>query len=207
VTDANLVLGRLDPEFFLGGRMPIFPERSRDAVARLAARIGKPAVETALGIVDIANANMEKAIRVISVERGHDPRRFSLLSFGGAGGMHAADLAARLKMPRIIVPRNAGVLSAFGLLCADAVKDHVRCLLKSEDLLTAGEIETAFRGLERRAVRDMAADGFRPAAVALRRQVDLRYAGQSYEITLPFSRRPKAPGALRRAFDREHRRL
>jgi N-methylhydantoinase A/oxoprolinase/acetone carboxylase beta subunit len=207
VTDANLVLGRLDPEFFLGGRMSIFPERSRDAIARLAARIGKSAVETALGIVDIANANMEKAIRVISVERGHDPRLFSLLSFGGAGGMHAADLAARLKMPRIIVPRNAGVLSAFGLLCADAVKDHVRSLLKSEDRLSSREIETAFRGLERRAVRDMAADGFRPDAVALRRLVDLRYAGQSYEITMPFSRLSRTPGALRRTFDRAHRRL
>ena len=207
VTDANLVLGRLDPEFFLGGRMAIFPERSRDAVARLAARIGKTAVETALGIVAIANANMEKAIRVISVERGHDPRRFGLLSFGGAGGMHAADLAARLKMPRIIVPRNAGVLSAFGLLCADAVKDHVRSLLKPEDRLRPGEIEAAFRGLERRAVRDMTADGFRPEAVVLRRLVDLRYAGQSYEIALPFPARLKAPGALRRAFDREHRRV
>ncbi len=207
VTDANLVLGRLDPEFFLGGRMPIFPERSRDAVARLAARIGKTEVETALGIVAIADANMEKAIRVISVERGYDPRSFSLLSFGGAGGMHAAGLAARLRMPRIIIPRNAGVLSAFGLLCADAVKDHVRSLLKPEDRLAPGDLEDVFGRLEREAIREMAAEGFRPANVVLRRLIDLRYAGQSYEITLPFSRSINIPGALRRAFDREHRRL
>lgn len=207
VTDANLVLGRLDPEFFLGGRMRISPGRSRDAVARLAGRIGKSAVDTARGIVAIANANMEKAIRVISVERGHDPRRLSLLPFGGAGGMHAAELAARLGMPRIIIPRNAGVLSAFGLLCADAVKDRVRSLLKPESRLAPGELETAFRGLERLVVRDMRDDGFAPDRVVLRRLMDLRYAGQSYEITMPLPGRSATPGALRRAFDREHRRL
>jgi N-methylhydantoinase A/oxoprolinase/acetone carboxylase beta subunit len=98
VTDANLVLGRIDPDFFLGGRMRIDPERSREAVGRLAARIGKTVLAAAQGIVDIANANMEKAIRVISIERGFDPRVFALFSFGGAGGMHAADLAAALRM-------------------------------------------------------------------------------------------------------------
>ncbi len=207
VTDANLVLGRLDPEFFLGGRMRLHPERGREAVARLAARIGKSTVETAAGIVAIANANMEKAIRVISVERGHDPRRFSLLSFGGAGGMHAADLAARLRMPRVIIPRNAGVLSAFGLLCADAVKDYVRSLLVAGDNLSAAQLGSAFRDLERHAGRDMAADGFRLKNVVLRRFADLRYAGQSYEITLPLAGiSGKTPDALRRAFDREHRR-
>ncbi len=132
VTDANLCLGRLDPGFFLGGRMRIHPDRSRRAVGALARRIGKTELETALGIVAIANANMEKAIRVISVERGHDPRAFALFPFGGAGGMHAVEMAAHLGMPTVIVPRNAGVLSAFGLLMADPVKDYTKSLMRCE---------------------------------------------------------------------------
>ncbi|MBM3295788.1 MAG: hydantoinase/oxoprolinase family protein, partial [Candidatus Aminicenantes bacterium] len=108
VTDANLVLGRIDPDFFLGGRMKIDPERSLEAVGRLAAAIGKSVPDTAQGIVDIANANMEKAIRVISIERGIDPRDFTLLSFGGAGGMHAVDMAAHLRMKSVLAPANAG---------------------------------------------------------------------------------------------------
>jgi len=110
--------------------MRIHPERSRAAVGALARRIGKSERETALGIVAVANANMEKAIRVISVERGHDPRAFALFPFGGAGGMHAVEMAEHLGMPTVVVPRNAGVLSAFGLLMADPVKDYTRSLMK-----------------------------------------------------------------------------
>jgi N-methylhydantoinase A/oxoprolinase/acetone carboxylase beta subunit len=126
VTDANLFLGRLDPDFFLGGRMRVQPERSRKAIGELAVRIGKSPLATALGVIAVANANMEKAIRVISVERGFDLRDFSLFSFGGAGGMHAVEMAEHLRIPRVIVPRNAGVLSALGLLLADSVKARCR---------------------------------------------------------------------------------
>ncbi|MDH4197985.1 MAG: hydantoinase/oxoprolinase family protein [Candidatus Aminicenantes bacterium] len=207
VTDANLFLGRLDPDFFLGGRMKIHPERSRSAIARLARTIGKTPLETALGVIDVANANMEKAIRVISVERGYDPRVFSLFSFGGAGGMHAVDLAGRLRMPRTIVPLNAGVLSAFGLLMADSVKDYTRSVLKPENRVSLGELEKAFREIERTARRDMEADGFRAADIALQRSLDLRYVGQSYEITVPYHCARTAKAAFLDAFHREHRRL
>ncbi len=207
VTDANLVLGRLDPDFFLGGRMRIHPERSRSAVARLAGEIGKTPLETALGIIDVANANMEKAIRVISVERGYDPRVFSLFSFGGAGGMHAVDLAGRLSMPRTIVPLNAGVLSAFGLLMADSVKDYTRSILKPENRVSPNDLEKAFREVERMACRDMESDGFRTADVTLQRSVDLRYVGQSYEITVPYRSARASGAAFLDAFHREHRRL
>jgi len=207
VTDANLCLGRLDPEFFLGGKMKIFPERSTTAVSRLGRAIGKSMIETALGIVAIANANMEKAIRVISVERGIDPRAFALFSFGGAGGMHAVEMAAHLGMPTVIVPRNAGVLSAFGLLVSDPVKDYTRSLMRTDAQIGLSHIEAGFRALEEMSRRDMAEDGFDPADIILERSLDCRYLGQSYEIDVPY-RKARTPGqAFLESFHRRHKRL
>ena len=205
VTDANLVLGRIDPEFFLGGTMKIYPERSFEAVKKIAAKIRKSALETAQGIIDIANANMEKAIRVISVERGYDPRDFALFSFGGAGGMHAAEMAARLRMKSVIVPRNAGVLSAFGLLLADSVKDYSRSILKAIGQIQLRDLEQLFAGLERRGLKDLQEDGFAPQAIVLERFLDLRYLGQSYEITMPY--RKTSTTSLLARFHRQHKKL
>ena len=202
VTDANLVLGRIDPDFFLGGRMKIIPERSHDAVGRLAATIGKSTLATAQGIVDIANANMEKAIRVISIERGFDPREFALFSFGGAGGMHAVDLAAGLRMKAVLAPENAGVLSAFGLLLADSVKDYSRSILKTIDKADPTAIERFYREMERRGRHDLSEDGFPAKSIVLERAVDLRYLGQSYEITLPFD--PAGFAVMAAAFHKAH---
>jgi N-methylhydantoinase A/oxoprolinase/acetone carboxylase beta subunit len=207
VTDANLCLGRLDPEFFLGGRMKIEPGRSRDAVGRLARAIGKTAVETALGVVAIANANMEKAIRVISVERGVDPRAFALFSFGGAGGMHAVEMAAHLGMSTVIVPRNAGVLSAFGLLMSDSIKDYTRSLMKTDAQVTVAGLEAEFRALENKARRDMAEDGFAASDLILERSLDCRYLGQSYEIDVPFRKAKALAQAFLESFHRHHKRL
>ena len=207
VTDANLCLGRLDPDFFLGGRMKIFPERSATAVSRLGRSIGKSMVETALGVVAIANANMEKAIRVISVERGIDPRAFALFSFGGAGGMHAVEMAADLGMPAVLVPRNAGVLSAFGLLESDPVKDYSKSLMKTDAQISLPRLEVEFRKLERRASRDMAEDGLAAATLLLERSLDCRYVGQSYEIDVPY-RKARTPGqAFLEGFHGRHKRL
>lgn len=203
VTDANIVLGRIDPEYFLGGTMRLHPDRSRAAVRALARRIRKSEIETAQGIVDIANANMEKAIRLISIERGHDPRDFGLFSFGGAGGLHAADLADRLRMKAVIVPKNAGVLSAFGLLLADSIKEESRSVLRPIEGLSDRGVELIFREMERRGRRELEEDGFRPEAIVLERSVDLRYAGQSYEITVPWPR--NGVRGLPAAFEREHR--
>ena len=207
VTDANLFLGRLDPEFFLGGRMRVEPERSRKAIGKLAARMGKSPLETALGVIAVANANMEKAIRVISVERGFDLRDFSLFSFGGAGGMHAVEMADDLRMPRVVVPRNAGVLSAVGLLVADSVKDYSISILKNAAAVASGELEKHFLVLEAAGLKDMRADGFRDSDVSFQRFIDLRYLGQSYEISVPF--RPGRGGykAVYEAFHREHEKL
>ena len=207
VTDANLCLGRLDPDFFLGGRMKIFPERSATVVSRLGRAIGKSMVETALGIVAIANANMEKAIRVISVERGIDPRAFALFSFGGAGGMHAAEMAADLGMPTVLVPRNAGVLSAFGLLMSDPVKDYSRSLMKTDAQISPPQLETEFRKLEKRARRDIAEDGLAAATIVLGRSLDCRYVGQSYEIDVPYRKARTSGQAFLESFHRRHKRL
>src|SRR5204863_7984124 len=128
VTDANLVLGRLVETEFLGGEMPLDRGRAERAVGGLARRLGRSLEAAAAGIVGVANATMERALRVISVERGHDPRAFTLLAFGGAGGLHAAELAAALGMRRVYVPREPGLLSAWGVLSAEVVRDYSRSL-------------------------------------------------------------------------------
>ncbi len=129
VTDANLLLGRIPADYFLGGKMPLFPDLAEAAITPLAHQMGLTLTETALGILEIANAHMERALRVISVERGHDPREFTLLSFGGAGSLHAADLARRLRIPRVLIPPYAATLSAFGMLAADVVKDYTQTVM------------------------------------------------------------------------------
>ncbi|MEJ2758804.1 MAG: hydantoinase/oxoprolinase family protein, partial [Anaerolineales bacterium] len=124
VTDANLVLGRLRPDYFLGGKMSLDKDAAFRAVGELGDRLRLDAAQTALGIVQVANAHMERALRVISVERGKDPRQFALLSFGGAGGLHAADLARSLGIPQVLIPPQAATFSAFGMIMADVIKDY-----------------------------------------------------------------------------------
>jgi len=201
VTDANLVLGRLDPESFLGGAMKLYPDRARAAVEKFAARLGLAPGRLAEGVIRIADATMERAIRVISVERGFDPRDFALLSFGGAGGMHACSLASRLRIPTVIVPKNAGVLSALGMLLSDVVKDYSRSVLKAGEAANPSVLERLFTPMLARALPEMKREGFNRSRVRLLRFLDVRYAGQSYEITIPFS-----PG-FRRAFNAAHLRL
>jgi N-methylhydantoinase A/oxoprolinase/acetone carboxylase beta subunit len=203
VTDANLVLGRLDPDFFLGGKMTIYPRRSEEALSKLAGEMGKSVKETAAGIIRIANANMEKAIRVISIERGFDPREFALFSFGGAGGLHAVDIATRLHIATVIVPKNAGVLSAQGLLLADSIKDYSQSLLRPAENLSSARLEKMFEKLVVRGRADMKKEGFTGSHIQIQRSLDLRYLGQSYEITLPYSNLE----ASLQAFHETHERL
>jgi N-methylhydantoinase A/oxoprolinase/acetone carboxylase beta subunit len=187
VTDANLFLGRLDPERFLGGAMKLYPERSRRVLERLASRLKLDAGSLAEGIIRVADATMERAVRVISIERGFDPRDFALLSFGGAGGMHACSLAQRLRIPTVIVPKNAGVLSALGMLLSDTVKDYSLSVLRSGDKTSASELSRLFRPLLRAAGRDLKKEGIPASGIGLHRFLDVRYTGQSYELTVPFS--------------------
>jgi len=187
VTDANLLLGRLDPERFLGGTMPLFPDRSRRALERFASRLKLDPYALAEGIIRVADATMERAIRVISVERGFDARDFALLSFGGAGGMHACSLAQKLRIPTVIVPKNAGVLSALGMLLSDTVKDYSLSILRPGDEISVSEFNRLFQPLLGKAGRDLRDEGFAEPRMKLVRLLDVRYIGQSYELTVPFS--------------------
>ncbi len=207
VSDANLFLGRLVPEFFLGGRMRIYPERSTKAIENLASRIHKSPLETASGIIRIANANMEKALRVISIERGFDPRDFALISFGGAGGMHAADIATSLKITKIIVPQNAGVLSALGLLMTDSIKDYSKSMLRTTDNISDEDLKAHFLDLHQRSIEEMKKEGFNEPDIKTFAFLDLRYLGQSYEITLPYRMSRKGHASIVTAFHQAHQKL
>lgn len=190
VTDANLILGRIDPERFLSGRMTLDVARAETRMQQFAKRCGVETRELAEAILAAANANMERAIRKVSIERGHDPREFALVAFGGAGPLHACELAERLEIGSVIAPRGAGVLSAYGMLTADFVREYSHSALERD----AGAV---FDELERQARHDLADEGFEQAQ--LQRNVDLRYVGQSYEITVPWNERG--------AFDAAHERL
>jgi N-methylhydantoinase A/oxoprolinase/acetone carboxylase beta subunit len=198
VTDANVILGRLDPEFFLGGRMKLDVERPRSIARDVARALDLDVPRLAEGIVRVANANMERAIRVISIERGHDPRAFALLPFGGAGPMHACEMAERLEISTVVVPRLAGVLSAFGMLASDVSKDYSATVLRPTDDISLADLAGRFRPLVRLAGHELRAEGFRRERQRIGRFVDVRYAGQSYELTVPFS------AEYRREFDRQH---
>jgi N-methylhydantoinase A len=186
VTDANLFLGRLAPDLFLGGTMPLFPDRLPPLFADLARPAGLTPVELAEGILAVAETAMERAIRVISVERGHDPAGFALMSFGGAGGLHAVSLARLLGIGTVVAPRHAGLFSALGMLLADVVKDYSTTVMRASDVTDAMELAMMFTPLEARAKADLAAEGFSPDRMVLERQLDMRYQGQSHELPVRF---------------------
>ena len=187
VTDANLILGRIDADHFLGGRIKLDFRRAERAVRRLAGKLGTNTQSAARSIIRIVNANMERALRVISVERGHDPREFTLVSFGGAGGLHACELADALRIPRVLVPYNPGVLSAWGALASDVIKDYSRTVMLSTAAGTQERLDGVMRQLERQARREIREQAPPEAKIVLSRSLDLRYAGQAYELTVACS--------------------
>jgi N-methylhydantoinase A len=186
VTDANVLLGRLPPDHFLGGQMTLDVGRARDVLERLGSELNLSATQTALGMVAITNAHMERALRVISVERGHDPREFTLLSFGGAGGLHAADLARSLGIPRILIPPQASTLSAFGMLVADVVKDYTLTVMMLGDT-PIDELASRLDELARRGIQEIRNEGVPEGAIYTKQFLDMRYSGQSYELIVPFT--------------------
>jgi N-methylhydantoinase A len=177
VTDANLFLGYLPDGAELGGELVLRRGLSERALAALGERLGLDALETALGVVRVANAEMSRALRVISVERGLDPREFALVAFGGAGGLHACALAEELGIRTVLVPRAGGVLSALGLAMSDVRRDYSRTLLGAVDELDRDDVEQAFAALEETAREDL-------DNPSLRRRADLRYRRQAFELTV-----------------------
>jgi len=188
VTDANLVLGRLQAEYFMGGQIPLQMAPAEAALARLGQALSLSPVQTALGVIEIVNAHMERALRVISVERGYDPHHFNLLSFGGAGGLHAADLARRLGIPRVIIPPLAATLSAFGMLAADVVKDYTHTVMLPGETPRA-VLEQALAPMIARARREVLAEGIVSPHLSVDARLDMRYRGQSYELSVPFGKK------------------
>ncbi len=200
VTDANLLLGYLDASSTLAGGVELDIDASREAVEDLGAQLGLDALETAEGIVRVANQEMVRALRVVTVDRGIDPRDFALMPFGGAGPMHAAALADELGMDRILCPRASGVLSALGLIASDRRRDTARTVMLSGDELTADRVAT-----EVEALRDSLAAGLEDADVDMEVVYGLRYAGQSFELPVPGVERPD-PADLAERFAAEHER-
>ncbi len=197
VTDANLVLGRLVESEFLGGEMRLDVARARAALAPLARQLGRTLEAAACGVIAVVTAAMERALRVITVERGHDPRAFALVAFGGAGALHAADLARALGMRRVYVPRHPGLLSAWGVLAAEPMRDFSRTLRRVAP--STRDLARGLRELGATARRAMRGEGVsRPV---LEPALDVRYAGQSYEVTVPFT------SAWQRTFHARHRSL
>ncbi|TAK33168.1 MAG: hydantoinase/oxoprolinase family protein [Chloroflexota bacterium] len=184
VTDANLVLGRLQPDYFLGGHMRLDLAAAERAISAVAGRMGCGALAAAEGIVRVANSSMERAIRVVSVERGFDPRDFALLAFGGAGPLHACDLAAEMRIPTVLIPRRPGVLSALGMIVADVARHYSRTIMRPAAEVADAELDAIFLPLERQAMADLTAEGVPPERIALVRSLDMRYVGESYELTI-----------------------
>ncbi|MCW8924824.1 MAG: hydantoinase/oxoprolinase family protein [Xanthomonadales bacterium] len=200
VTDANVLLGRIPENTLLGGYLPLNVRSAQQAMAELAKDMTCDLLEAARGVVRMANEHMARALRVISVERGYDPAEYALLSFGGAGGLHACDLAELLNMGRIIIPARSGVLSAVGMLVSEPGRELSRAMLKPLEGLTDEEIETAFQALEAEAMAQLLAEGCAEEDIQFRHQLELRYQGQSASIPVSWKR----GGAHARAFHAAH---
>jgi N-methylhydantoinase A len=185
VTDANAVLQTLNPTHLLGGRMPVRQDLAKAANGRLADRLGMDVMATAQGILSVVIANMVRAIRVISVQRGHDPRDYTLAAFGGAGPLHAARLAKELEISRILVPRSPGILCAMGLLLTDLRADFATTRLQPLAAAARPKVEEAFLTLRQQAEAWFAKEEIGPEARRVARTVDMRYAGQNYELSVP----------------------
>lgn len=206
VTDANCVLGRFAGGGLLNGAMQLDEARAAAALDELTEALAQASAkrvtrrQAALGVIRVANANMERALRLVSIERGYDPRRFTLVSFGGAGGLHAAALAFALRLPRVLIPAFPGAFSALGVLLADVVKDYSRTVMLTvaPGHPLPGELAAAFAELEAQAGRDLHAEGFAKAECQLVRALALRYRGQSFELEIA------AQGDVLTAFHQAH---
>jgi N-methylhydantoinase A len=202
VTDANLLLGRLQPTKFLGGEFTLDLEHTRQITREWLKKQGSnlSLERFAAGVVRVVNSTMEKAIRVVSIERGRDPRQFALVAFGGAGGLHACALAEALSIPHVLVPAFPGALSALGILWSDVVKDYSRTVLwRVARELPQAKLNQEFTALERAAKKDFAGERW-DGTTRFIRTIDLRYRGQGYELNLPASR------SVLRDFEEEHKR-
>ena len=205
VSDANLLLGYLNSERIYGGSIRLDPARAESAIGPLAARFGFSLIEAAHGVVEVANANMLRALRLVSVQRGYDLRDFALIAYGGAGPLHAGALARQAGISSVIVPAHSGVFSALGCLVSPLRYDTVQTHRSRLETWDAKVVEERFSALEAQCLRPLLDEGHAVERIVLLRSLDLRYVGQNYELAIGFV--PGGPGALRAAFEKRHRQL
>ena len=203
ITDANLYLGRLIPDHFLGGKFKLHPHLLKDPLERLSSALGRDPLEVALSVIETANSNMERALRKVSVERGHDPSEFSLICYGGAGALHACELAKSINIKEVIIPPNPGLFSAFGILCADVIRDYSLTVMLIAEETSTDTLEQLFGTLIQQALADLERDGFKEEEVLFKRSLDMRFKGQSYELNVPFTDDPV--GEFHRAHQKRYR--
>jgi N-methylhydantoinase A len=210
VSDANLALGYLNPDFLVGGELRLEAEAARRALRdQVAGPLGLSLEAAAYGVHLVANSNMIRAVRAVSSQRGRDPRGFTLFAFGGSGPVHAVELARSLDMQRVVVPISPGLFSAFGLLFADLEHHYVQTFFRPTRALDLAELNARLTDLEQQARATLGAEGYPSERIGLRRQADLRYAGQSFELTVPLEAGQLDQAAverLREAFGLEHQR-
>jgi N-methylhydantoinase A len=208
ITDANLLLGRLNPDYFLGGGIKLDVDGARRAIEERCARpLGIDPVEAANGIVEIANTAMMNALRLVSVQHGFDPRDFVLVAFGGAGPAHANRLAAEMEITTTVIPVGPGITCAWGLLATDLKRDYSISMVRRVDATDPAALESAYKGLEAQGAADLQKEGVKPDDLSFLRQMDMRYFGQSYELTVevPNSQLTREHlDAVAKQFDAEH---
>lgn len=206
VTDANLHLGLLNPDYFLGGRMEIDPGRAQTAIRRIAGYYGISVDEAALGIIKIVNTNMSALLQSVTIKRGYDPREFALVAFGGAGPLHAAAIAQELNIPTIIVPMNSGAFSAWGMLMADLRHDFALTHIRPMEQVQVEEIQAMFRDLEARLAEIFRQENVAEADITVTHELDLRYLGQEHtlSVTVPRNFTEADKTLASKAFDELH---
>ena len=187
LSDANAILGRLDSDHFLGGNMNLDIDPARKAISVLGKQANMSVEELALGILRVANINIDRALRRVSIARGYDPRNFILVAFGGAGPLHACEVAAQLSIPRVLIPRYPGVMCAFGALVADIVLDYSQSILKTFDENILIRIQQNFDEMTVQAMSDLQSEGIDEIQMQFAQYLDVRYQGQAFELTIPFT--------------------
>jgi N-methylhydantoinase A len=210
ITDANVILGYINPDYLVGGALPLNADRARHVFEETIARpLGLSPAHAAYGAHQIAASNMIRAIKAVSTERGRDPRDYALFAFGGNGPLFAAGMAEALQMTRLVVPPSPGLFSAFGLLYADVEHHYSRTFRRLLGAVDPGELSGAWEQLAREAVAQLQADGFGPEQMRLRKSANMHYQGQTFELTVPVPEGPldaEALADLIEAFGQEHER-
>jgi N-methylhydantoinase A len=185
VTDANLVVGRINPDYFLGGEIKVSMDKARRSMQEIAGLLDMSIEEAAMGVIRLADANMVNALKLVSVRRGYDPREFTMVAFGGGGSMHAAALARELRVKRILVPTEPAVFSAWGMLMADLRNDYIRTMVVRTDQIEPAELSSIYARMERQAAEQLAAEEVEEDQMVFQRFADMRYMGQEHTVKVP----------------------